>query len=221
MRNILIITLLALFLNAFNPKAYAVLGDVIYNNVEKIENLANIKEYSLYKDEIIKYAQEVSQTKEKGFLVESSSDKNLKKEYLTTLRKLSKQNDFFVRSVQSNYSNSIKNENSLLFSQMINSGLMDTQKNRKEIIGYYLRHSDDINTSGVIQTYLDEDAKLQAKRDAIAAKHKTKKMREKEKIERIRANDLEAQRKLEAKLQKEVTQKKLEIRENQKKELNQ
>lgn len=221
MRYIFIILLFSLFLNASNPKVYSVLGDTIYNNVEKINHLTTIKEYKIYKEEIEKYVQEVSKIKKMGFAIDSLSQSKLKKEYLTNLRKLSKQNDFFIRTVQLNYNNAFEDENSLLFSDMINSGLLDTQKNKKEIIGYYLRHSDEINASGLIQSYLDNDAQLNAKKDKILAKQKTKKIREKEKIQRIRANDIKAQRTLEVKLQKELNQKKLEIQENQKKELTQ
>lgn len=219
MLKILIITLLATFLSASNPKVYAVLGDVIYNNVENIDKLKELEVYKIYKEDIEKYVAEVNATKIQGYKIESLQDDSEKKAYLTSLRKLSKQNDFFLRSVQNNYKNAINNENNELFSKIINSGLIDTQKNKQDIIDYYFKHAEDINTTGLIQTYLDEDAKLKEKRDADAARYKTKKMREAEKIRRIRENDLEAQRKLEERLQEEVNKKKLEIRKNQKLEL--
>jgi hypothetical protein len=221
MNKILIITFLVTLLNASYPKLYSALGDIIYDNVDKIEKLQNIKEYDVYKKEISDYVAEVQKTKEKGFEIISSDNKEDKKAYLTTLRKLSKQNDFFIRSVQSNYRKSIENEDSQLFSKLINSGLLDTQEHKQEIIDYYFEHEEDINATGVIQSYLDADAKLKSKRDAQAAKYKTKKMREAEKIKRIRKNDIEAQKALEKKLQEEVNKKKLEIRQNQKIELRQ
>jgi len=221
MYKLLLITLFTTILSASYPKIYAALGDVIYKNVDNIGKLVTIEKYSIYKDEIEKYVAEVQKTKELGFTIESKQTEgvNKKKEYLMSLRKLSKQNDFFVRSAEDNYKSAIENENSQLFSEIINSGLVDTQEYKKEIIDYYFAHSEDINATGVIQGYLDEDAKLKVKRDAEAAKYKTKKMREAEKIRRIRENDLEAQRKLEEKLQEEVNKKKLEIRKNQKIEL--
>lgn len=219
MYKILIITLLTTLLNASYPKVYSALGDVIYENAEKIEKLEDIEIYSIYKVDIEKYVTEVNKTKEEGFTLESAADKEAQKAYLTSLRALSKQNDFFTRSAQSNYKNAIKEENSFLFSQLINTGLIDTQKHKEEIIDYYFKHAEDINASGVIQSYLDEDALLKEKKDAQSAKYKTKKMLEAEKIKRIRQNDIDAQKKLEKKLQDEVNKKKLQIRTDQKKEL--
>jgi len=219
MYKILIISILATLLSASNPKIYAALGDVIYDNADNIEKLQNLEVYSDRASEIKEYIEEVNSTKEIGFKIELDRVKPDKKEYLIKLRELSKLNDSFVRSAKANYKNSLKNNNSLVFSQMINSGFIDTVKNKEEIIDYYFLHSDDINASGVIQSYLDEDIRLKAKRDALAKKYKSKKMREAEKIKRIRENDKEAQEKLEKMLQDEVNKKKIEIREHQKKEL--
>jgi hypothetical protein len=221
MHKIFIIALLVTLLNAQNPKVYAALGDVIYDNVDNIEKLKDINAYQSYINDIAEYVAEVRQAKEVGLLIESSANHQGKKSYLSTLRRLSKKNDFFIRSVQSNYKNAIDSNNSELFSQIVNSGLIDTNRNKEQILDYYFQHAEDINASGIIQKYLDEDAKLKAKRDAAAARYKTKKMREAEKIKRIRENDLEAQRALEKRLQEEVNKKKLEIRINQKRELAQ
>jgi len=208
MRNIFILIFFSLFLYANNPKVYAVFGDVIYDNAEPINHLTTIEEYKIYKEKIANYIQELTKIKKMGLAVDVSLDESLKKEYLINLRKLSKENDFFIRTVQTNYNNAIEDENSRLFSQIINSGLLDTQKNKKEIIGYYLRHSDDVNESGLIQFYLDEDVKLKAKRDEILVKHKNRRAHEEEKIANIRENDIKAQQKLEETLQNELHQQK-------------
>jgi len=220
MYKILLITILVSFLNAANPKPYSVLGDVIYDNAQNIQKLANLEVYIPQKDAIIKYLDDVNNAKDAGYTLEASKNKASKKPYLNKLRELSKKNDSYNRSAKANYKISIKDENSPLFSQMINSGIIDTQKNKQEIINYYFAHSEDINTSGVIQTYLDEDAKLKALREAQRKKYKSKKQREQEKIKRIRANDQIAQKKLEAQLQKELVQKKKEIRKVQREELH-
>jgi hypothetical protein len=219
-KTILIISLLATLLMAKNPVAYAALGDIIYNNVEKIEKLKAIDAYKLYIKDISEYVDNVHKTKESGFLIDSPDSILSKQEYLVSLRKLSKKNDYFVRSVNINYITAMREENHVLFSQLINSGLIDTQTNKQEIIDYYFNHSDDIDPTGVIQVYLDEDAKLKAKREALAKRYKTKQMLEKEKIERIRKNDKIKQEELEKELQEEVRKKKVEIREYQKSELS-
>ena len=221
MRNFfLTILLLSTLLFAQNPIAFAALGDVIYNNVDKIEKLKNIDEYKIYDEKIDKYVADVKKAKEEGFALENGSTAVTRKAYLNKLRTLAKTNDFFMRSVASSYDAAKKNQNSRLFSQIINTGLLDTDERKKEIIDYYFAHQEDMNTTGLIQTYLDEDAKLRAKKEAQQKRIKSKKEREAERIREIRENDRRQKELLEKKLQKELQEKKLEIREYQKKELN-
>ena len=221
MRNFfLYFLLLSTLLFAQNPIAYAALGDVIYDNVDKIENLKNIDEYKIYDKKIDKYVADVKQAKEEGFALENGSDSVTKQAYLNKLRALAKTNDFFVRSVASSYDAAKKQEDSRRFSQLINSGLLDVSERKKEIVDYYFAHAQDMNTTGLIQSYLDADAKLRAKKEAQQKRYKSKKEREAERIRQIRENDRRTKEKLENKLQKELKEKKLEIREYQKEELN-
>lgn len=219
MKSIIIMYLFTLALFAQNPKIYAALGDVIYNNVDKIADLKIIKEYKEYAKKIDEYTKDVNQTKKDGFCIETSKNCIDKKEYLNKLRTLSQTNDYFVRSVKRNFSTSMKKNNNLLFSNIINNGLLNTKKNKETIINYYYENIDDINATGVIQTFLDEDAQLKKSKDAQRKKYKTKKMLEEEKIDRIRKNDILKQEELEKKLQDEVKRKKIEIREDQQKSL--
>ena len=219
MKSIIIMYFFTLILFAQNPKVYAALGDVIYNNVDKISNLKKIEEYKKYTEKINKYIKSVKQTKKDGFNIESGKKHIDKKEYLNRLRTLSQSNDFFVRSVKKNFSKSMKENNNQLFSKIVNSSLLNTNKNKNIIINYYYKNMDDINASGVIQTFLDKDAELKRLKDAQRKKYKTKEMLEKEKINRIRKNDILKQEELEKKLQDEVQRKKIEIREEQQKSL--
>jgi len=219
MKSIIIMYLFTLALFAQNPKVYAALGDVIYNNVDKIANLTTVKEYQKYTTTINKYTKDVKKTKKDGFCIESGKKCINKKEYLDKLRTLSRTNDYFVHSVKRNFASSMKENNNLLFSKIINSGLLNTQKNKETIINYYYENKDDINATGVIQAFLDKDAELKRLKDAQRKKYKTKKMLEEEKIKRIRKNDMLKQEKLEKKLQDEVERKKIEIREEQQKSL--
>lgn len=219
MIKILILTLFISLLNAANPTIYSALGDIIYNNVEKIKQLQTMEEYTLYRKEIKSYVQDVQNAKKLAFAIESGKEVGKEKEYLSALRALSKQNDYFLRSVELNYKKSLDEKNTKLFSRLINSGLIETQKRKDEIMDFYFKHHDDINTSGVIESFLEEDEKLKKQRDEHLANYKTKKMKEEERIKRVRARDIEAQKKLEQILEAEVKRKKQEIRENQKSEL--
>lgn len=219
MYKLILITLLTTLLNAHNPKPYAVLGDVIYNNVNNIESLKQIESYSLYLDDIEKYVTAVHETKEEGYTLEKSATSKLKKEYLNKLRALSKTNDYYLRSIKNQYKESMKKDNFKLFSQIINSGLIDTNKNKKEIIDYYYKNKEQIDSTGIIDKLLEEDARLKRQKESEKKRYKTKKQLQEEKIKRIRENDKAQQKKLEEDLQKDVDNKKEQIRKVQKREL--
>lgn len=221
MLRIISILLLSILCSAAqNPKVYALLGDVIYNNVDKIASLENMEAFHLYKQRISKYVDEVEKTKTVGFAIENGYGGKDPKKYLQKLRDLSKENDFFIRLANRSYTYALQNEKSILVEQMINSGLIDTQKAKQEIIQYYFAHQEDMNASyGIIAKYLEEDAKLRAKKEAELRNRKTKEQLEREKIKRIREKDRKEQEALERRLQKELEYKKQQLREEQRKEL--
>ncbi len=219
MYKLILITLMTTFLSAHNPNPYAALGDVIYDNVSNIESLKQIDSYRLYADDIDKYVSEVDEAKIQGYELEKAATSKTKNEYLNRLRTLSKTNDYFLRSINKQYKESMKKNDYKLFLQIINSGLINTQKKKKEIINYYYTNKENIDSTGVIDTFLEEDAKLRLKKDRQKKHYKTKKQLEAEKIKRIRENDKAAQKKLEEDLQKDLNTKKAEIRKIQRKEL--
>jgi len=218
MKNIVFLTLLTTLLFSSNPAVYSALGDVIYNNVNGIEKLSHIPEYTDYKEKIQEYVSEVDATKRAGFLIEKGDKKIDKKSYLNNLRKFSKSNDFFIRSARNNFKKSMEDEKSKLFSQLVNTGLIDTQKYKNDIVTYYLFHMNEIDPEGVIQDILDNDEALKKKKTKKRV-YKSKKQIEKEKIRRIRENDKKRQAAIERKLQENVNRKKSEIIDYQKKEL--
>ena len=219
MKKIIITLFCTTFLLADNPIVYAALGDVIYDNTANINNLKTISQYSAEINKIDKYLSSVERTKKEGLSIQRGEKKIDKMDYLNHLRKLSTRNDYFVRSAKNNFKHSLSIEDSVLFSKMINSGLVDTQKYKDKIINYYFEHAEDINASGIIQSYLKEDKELKTRKEAQRKLYQNKKMREESKIKRIRRNDKEKQEKLEKKLEDEVKAKKLQIREEQKSEL--
>ena len=219
MYKILLFVLTLTLLSANNPKPYSALGNVIYNNSYKIESLKSLSSYKSCIGDISAYIKKVKSTKKDGFALENGAKTITKKEYLIKLRQLSKTNDSFLREIRDSYNNSMSTNNYKTFSEIINSGLINTKKYKHEIIDYYYKHQEDINASGVIENFLNEDAKLKALKDAQKKRYKTKQMLEAEKIKRIRSKDRKAQEDLEQKLHNELKDKKLKIREDQKREL--
>ena len=218
MKKLLIVSLLATLAFAKNPVPFAAIGDDVYSNVEYVKKLADLSEYYADKKKIEKYAMEVLSAKEIGFEVEARNKNVSASEYLKTLRELSKTHKEFLKKVYSSFFSSMKDENSVLFLEMVNSKLLDTKAHKERIMNYYMKHHEEIDPDGVIQYYLDEDNRLaQLLKNS---KNLTKKERKAAKIKRIRAKYKAEQEALQNKLEAEVIQKKIDIRSNQKKELH-
>jgi len=206
---------------AANPTIYSTLGDGIYNNVGNIAKLKEIPNYIEDKERVDTYIKKVHAAKKMGHAIEQGEKSADKLTYLNTLRELSKENDSYVRSAHSDFRASINNENSELFSTLINSGLIDTPRYKDEIINYYMGHVEEIDPEGVIQDFINQDKYLKKEEVANQKIYKSQQQRQKEKIQKIREQDALEQKALEQSLQKEVDQKKNEIRVNQIKELSQ
>lgn len=221
MYKLLIIALLTTLLNAENenPKPYKSLGNVLYNNYEKIANMTNVDAFKVYTKVINDYLSDIIATKEMGFSLEMREPGVSRKDYLDTLRALSKKNDEFLRTIESTYRTSIKNEENEIFLQIVNNALINTESNKHEIISYYLEHSEDINSSGVIEKLIKNNDRIRADKEAQKKRYKTKKMLQQERIKRIRLDDKVAKEKLENRLENDLEKKRHEIRDNQKKEL--
>ena len=219
MLKLLLLFLFSTLLFSNNPIVYAALGDDIYNNVQSINKLKEIEFYKPKYENIDAYLLEVKQTKEMGFAIENG-DKSLdKKLYLKKLRTLSKKNDAFVRNANIVFKQSLKDVDSTLFAQLVNSGLINTKKHKDEILQYYYGHAEDINVTGVIESYLESDRKRAKKKQNRISYAKRKKMQETAKIKRVREQDIYDEKKLEKKLDDEVSRKKLEILKHKQKEL--
>ncbi len=208
-------------LSANNPKPYAALGDVIYNDLSAIHSLNNVIP-STYKNDLELYVNEVQETKQMGYSLEKGDTKIDKRVYLNHLRRLSKSHDLFARMAYRIFKNSIKHKNYSLFSQIINNSFIGTNENKEEIMDFYYKHSKFIDvSSGFIHNVLEEEERIKAEKRAKRKRYKSRKMLEAEKIQRIRRKDKLEQEKRESKLQTELLRKKLEIREKQKRELTQ
>ncbi|QOY54957.1 hypothetical protein HUE87_01550 [Candidatus Sulfurimonas marisnigri] len=200
-----------------NPTIYSTIGDIVYDNAEPIQKLKTVPEFSLIERKIDKYIKKVEETKKKGFEIESGNIKIDKYEYLKTLRELFKQNNSYVREVEVKLKQSIKDENSELFIIIINSELINIKKHEKDILDYYLKHSEEIEEEGIIKTILDKNKKQ--KKEKNVKQGLTKKQIENAKIKRLRKKDRIEKETLEKLLDDNAIQTKHEIRENQRKEL--
>ena len=105
---------------------------------------------------------------------------------------------------------------------MIDYGLLDTAEYKEEILDYYSKHSQEMEPSEIIKTFLNEKKEKQKIiQERIKVIKTSKKDIEAARIKRIRQRDKEKEEAVIKLLDEEVTQKKKDIRENQKKELSQ
>jgi len=217
MQKIFIFSILMSFLFAQNPRVYTAIGDNIYNNIEAINNLTNLSAYSYDKEKITKYVADVKVNKELGFNIESGNKKISPVIYLKKLREFDKINKNFIKKIELNFEKSLKDKNTVLFLEMVNSKLLDTKAKQKDIMDFYIKHQEAINPMGVIQGFLDDDAELRRRQAYCLA---AKKREEAARVKHIREKDKAEDEARNKRLTKELIQKKKEIREYQKKELN-
>ncbi len=218
MKKIVLTLLLFTALFASNPKPFASLGDVIYDNAPKIDKLRELQEYAPFYKRIEEYVKEVNQTKKLGFLVEQG-EKKRSKEYLQKLRELAKTNDFFVRSVNALYKSSMQKEKFELFMQLLDTGLIDVERKKDEILNFYEEHKDEIEPKGVLKDLLQRRNLKKKTRFSKEYYEELRKRKEMEKIRRLRQKDKKRQEELQKKLEAELKAKKEQIRQEQIKEL--
>ena len=199
-----------------NPKVYTSLGNEIYANVSAIENLKQIEKYQFFIEKIDIYVKKVKKTKAFGYEVASGNRSNFKLDYLKQLREHKKVNDYFVRSAHDTLKLAIDTKDNALFIDIVNSGLVNTRANQKQIMNYYTIHSSEIDPKGIIQTFLDEEYAL---KNTKQYKPKTKAELQKEKVARLRRNDKLDAEALEKRLSEELRLKKEKIIQEQEREL--
>ena len=113
----------------------------------------------------------------------------------------------------------MKQNNHELFTELVNSGMIDTKKYKKKILDYYDLNKDEIVLSGELKMLVESDRSKQ-KSKADLKKSVKKQDKASQRIEHIKKRDKEKEQEREEMLEEELLQKKREIREYQKKELS-
>lgn len=232
MRNLLLLVI-ATLLQAQNPAVFSAIGDPIYNDALHVERLMSSPSFASKKSAITIYLTNLEQTKENGFALENGNKKISTKQYVSDLRVMDKQNAKYRLYVLRAFKDSIKAKNSEQFTNMVNSGLLNTKKEESAIIKYYKANRSDINPTGKLQKILSannligikkqkkvRDAKYakadkrksdrEAKEREAKQKKAQKKANAKKKkkyvssnIERIRANDRAKQKRIKDKVDRQ------------------
>lgn len=151
------LTFLVSLLANENPKVYAALGDVIYNDDEKIARITQLTSMQRYHKDIEKYLAATKHAKEIGFKIEQGDKTISNKEYLTTLRNLSKEHDTIIRRVNSAFDKSLETKDVQTFSFLSRCSLVDFSNERKQVVAFYHTYQEDINSTEVDALMLEQE----------------------------------------------------------------
>ena len=220
MIKMIILFLFVVEVMAQNPKIYASLGDSIYDSVENIDGLKSIKIFANNTSEIDLYVRDVYRIKEFGFEIDSTKNAKDIKKYLFNLRNLSKRKSFFYKKANKYFIKSMQIKDNRMFLDILESGLIDTKKNKVKIMEYYHANCEGMKVKGMIKEFLDEEERIRLEKERRKKHRLTKKQIQEAKIRRIRKNDRLKEEALEKKLEEELIKKKLRIREEQLRELS-
>ena len=220
MKKYILLLLIAISLFAENPKSFAALGDVIFDNVETFKQLESLPVMAVHNREIEAYIKEAKTVKKMGFALDEKKDGVIPKEYLTALRKLSAQHDKVMQFSRSAFKEAIKKEDTDSVNYMLVNGVINPEDYRSELINFYEEFGEDNNLSGIREMH---DAYVKATRSDANATRESKAARDarekRENIARFEAT-LEARDKaLEASVAEEKEREKKKVLATQKEEL--
>ncbi|NPA65435.1 MAG: hypothetical protein GXO11_00990 [Epsilonproteobacteria bacterium] len=175
-----------------NPTLFKEFGDPLYNNIEKIEKLKQIDSPHILKKEIKNYLENVKKVKEFGNTL-SSVDQKSKSEYFKKLRELATQNDIYVEKAQKLFDLAIQENDLEMFSELLQTGLIDLRRHEKEIFDFYKSE----NKEFLKKNYIDDI-------DAYKKLFKNIGDKEKKTLNELRLDDLKYQNAIQKKLQKAI-----------------
>lgn len=220
MLKLFLLFTISIFLFAQNPSVYSLLGDVIYNNLDDIDKLANIESFSKEKKNILNYVERSKKLKEKGFLIDSGDLVYNKMDYLNELRELSKYNDKFVNLANAKLTDAIENNDTDSFKKLIDLDIINKENIKNRIGDFVLTHENELNSTNYYSVYKEELEKEKIENERVKKINDATLKKEKmSKIERIRDKDKKRQESLQKELEKVVEDKKKQIYKKQKDEL--
>lgn len=226
MKKYLLLFTLSLSLFAENPKSFAALGDVIYNDVNKFENLKEMGSMQEYRTVIDAYIVSAKETKKMGFMIDAENAKDDKadaadgKEYLTALRKLSTEHDTIVDNSRTRFKEAMGDEDSETINGMIYYGVIEPEDYKDELVRYYEEFSEDQNLSSLDVMYAKHLDSLKKDDNSSALSSAQRENRENEaRIKRMRETNRLKQESLERSVKEEKDREKKKVLNEQKKEL--
>ena len=212
---------LSLSLYAQNPTAFAALGDVIYNDVAKFEQLGKLEAMRDYRAMIDDYVKTADKCKKMGFDIDTvdTADKTaVSKNYLKELRALSIDHDAILLKARERFEEALQDEEGETLTGMIALGAVNPEDYKSQLIQYYEEYGEEQNLSVIEPLYRAHEANLASESNTTKAEsYETSRSREL--IERMRATEKAKKESLERAVEEEKMRGKEKVMQEQKKEL--
>ncbi len=225
MKKYFVLLTLSLSLFAQNPKSFAALGDVIYNDVDKFENLKEMASMQEFRTAIDAYIALATETKKMGFTIDAKNAEDTKEapvdgtEYLKALRQLSTEHDAIIVNSRNRFKEAITDEDSETINGMVNISVIDLDDYKDELIHYYEEFGEDQNLSSLDVMYAKHiDSQKDDNSTALSAAQQEARENE-ARIKRMRATEKAKNDALEKSVKEEKEREKKKVLNEQKKEL--
>jgi hypothetical protein len=204
MKSIIIFLFTFSILSASNPAPYAQLGDELYNSLDKYKSIS--KELPQMDETLKAYISEVQETKKMGFELENNP--KLSKKYLYKLRELDRKREIILVKLNAKLYDSMDMKDVDTFKKIVRSGLLDLEKVEDDIVPFYKKYFKSGSIREIESMLQKEKLYKNSKR---AENREYRKSVERRRIQRMREASENADKSLEAELDKEIEHKRQEI----------
>ena len=219
MKKYLLLLTLTLTLFAQNPKSFAALGDVIYDDVAKFENLKSLASMQDMQTSIDAYIVSANAAKKMGFALDAKEGSVDGKSYLKELRKLSIERDAIVLSSRDRFKEAMTDEDGITINAMVGYGIIDSENYKNELINYYEEFGEDQNLSYVQPVYSAHLASLVKETNTSLTQDQLDAIENEARIQRVRAKKKQKEDALARSVEEQEKRDKEDVLNEQKKAL--
>ena len=219
MKKYILLLSLSLSLFAQNPKAFAALGDVIYDDVAKFEDLKNMASMQDAETSIDSYITSAQSAKKMGLALDAKTDGIDAKSYLKVLRELSIERDTIISSSRDRFKEAIADEDGVTVNGMLSNGIINAENYKKELLNYYEEFGEDQNLSNVEPLYLEYLASLKKDDNVLLSQEQIEALDNKARVTRMREKNKAKSEALARSVEEQKKQDKKEVLDEQKKAL--
>ncbi len=215
MKLLLLTFLLLNTLYAQNPAIYASLGDKIYDNANGIDLLLQVETLEAHHKKIFEYMFTTSEAKKQGQMISDHNPTAISpKEYLNTLRKLSKENDYYTRIARVAYKKAIADAKLKDIKLLLDSNLLENEKSLIELELFYEVNADKLDLS-IFMSYLN----INENGNKVVKVKKSSGNVNASKVERLREKEKRKELANKKEIDAEIDKQKEELHKKQKSEL--